>query len=240
MKMIKKLKNKEIIHTKYGLKTMSWMSKKTGRRKEEGGHKRINVSVDDFTYKALKKIRKGDGNVSRFIEKQLRPVLENLDPGEASIHIWRIEAYLNGQIMKAMQKDNPELVQALASIAAALKDFRNLCGIPPPNFWRDEENEHIETRRSHYVNEPFIFTLITTAFISLIGFIVTRDLSNQALPKIANQTSSESTQILRFMVQVSPYLVLTPLFIVILVSALKARHWLRTKLNLISTTNVHS
>jgi len=235
-----KKQNKEIIHTKYGKKIMSWMSKKTGRRKEEGGHKRINISVDDFTRKALKKIQKGDGNVSRFIEKQLRPVLESLDPGEASIHIWRIEAYLNRQIVEAMQKDKPELVQALASIAAALKDFRNLCGIPPPNFWRDEENEHIEIHRSRKVNESFIFTLIATAVISLIGFIVTRDLGNQALPKIANQTSPESIHILRFMVQVSPYLVLTPLFVVIIGLAFKARRWLRTKLDLLSTTCVQS
>jgi len=32
---------------------MSWMSKKTGRPKEDGGHQRINISVDEFTLDAL-------------------------------------------------------------------------------------------------------------------------------------------------------------------------------------------
>jgi len=32
---------------------MSWMSKKTGRPKEQGGHHRINISVNEFTYNVL-------------------------------------------------------------------------------------------------------------------------------------------------------------------------------------------
>jgi len=113
---------------------MSWMSKKTGKPKQEGGHKRINISINKFTNEALQKIRKDNGNISKFIEKQLKPTLEKLDPGEASIHIWRIEIYLAQQIILATQQNKPEITEALASIAVALKNFRSLCGLPPADF----------------------------------------------------------------------------------------------------------
>lgn len=183
---------------------MSWMSKKTGRPKEKGGHKRINISVDDFTDEALAKIRKGDGNVSRFIEKQLRPVLENLDPGEASIHVWRIEAYLSKQIKKATEQNKLDTVIALASIATALKDFRSLCGIPP----RDQLRKH---RR-----EPLVLTLVTVAITSIFGFIILQGLSKEALPIVSNQTGLEGLA-MKIMVQISPYLVLAPIVVFALI-----------------------
>ena len=43
---------------------MSWMSEKTGRPKEDGGHQRIDISVDEFTFDVLQDI----GNKSKFIE----------------------------------------------------------------------------------------------------------------------------------------------------------------------------
>ena len=43
---------------------MSWMSKKTGRPKEDGGHKRMNISIDEFTLDVLQEV----GNKSKFIE----------------------------------------------------------------------------------------------------------------------------------------------------------------------------
>lgn len=81
---------------------MSWMSEKTGRPKEEDGHKRINISIDKFTDEALDKIRKG-GNVSKFIENELRPTLRKLDPSDVSFHVWRIEVYLSQQIINAIE-----------------------------------------------------------------------------------------------------------------------------------------
>jgi len=44
---------------------MSWMSNKTGRPKEQGGHERRNISVDKPTDTILKKV----GNKSKFIEQ---------------------------------------------------------------------------------------------------------------------------------------------------------------------------
>lgn len=199
---------------------MSWMSDKTGRPKEEGGHKRINISINDFTDKALDKIRKG-GNVSRFIEKQLRPVLENLDPGEASIHVWRIEAYLGRQIIKAVKKDKPELAQTLGSLATAIKDFRDLCGISPPGFWGDDEAEHVQKPFHMRKKEPLILTLISVLIISIFGFFITNDLSKTALKKMGNQTGMEMA---RIVFQVTPYIVLVPAIAVVVAVLLMARH----------------
>jgi len=109
---------------------MSWMSEKTGRPKEEEGHKRINISLNKFTREALKKIKKDGGNISKFIEKELKPVLEQLDPRDAAIHIWRIEDYLKKQIIKAAEKGKFEEVKAICSIINAIEDYRKLAGMP--------------------------------------------------------------------------------------------------------------
>ncbi len=102
-----------------------------GRPKEEGGHKPFKLSFDKFTSQALEKIREGNGNISGFVESELSPVLKQLDPGESSIHIWRIEQYLAGRIIDAASNGEFETVKALGSIGNALKDYRKLAGIPP-------------------------------------------------------------------------------------------------------------
>jgi hypothetical protein len=197
---------------------MSWMSKKTGRPKEKGGHKRINISVDKFTEKALTKIREGDGNISRFIEKQLKPVLENLDPGEASIHVWRIETYLSRQIVKATQQNKPDTVIALASIATALKDFRNLCGVPPRNFMLDQDTgvliQPFRRRR-----ESMVLTFVSSAIASIFSFLTLHGLGKEALPIVSNQTGLEGLA-MKFMVQISPYLALAPIVILAFIAIL--------------------
>jgi len=43
---------------------MSWLSNKTGRPKEQGGHRRINISVDEPTFDVLER----SGNRSKYIE----------------------------------------------------------------------------------------------------------------------------------------------------------------------------
>jgi len=50
---------------------MSWMSKKTGRPKEDGGHKRMNISVDEFTLNVLQEA----DNKSKLVEHSLRVLL---------------------------------------------------------------------------------------------------------------------------------------------------------------------
>ena len=59
---------------------MSWLSKKTGRPKQEGGHKRVNVSISKQTLEVLDQIKRkyGDVNFSQFVEEliKLYPELE--------------------------------------------------------------------------------------------------------------------------------------------------------------------
>lgn len=207
---------------------MSWMSKKTGRPREEDGHKRINISIDKFTAGALDKIRKGDGNVSRFIEKQLRPVLENLDPGEASIHVWRIEAYLSQQIIKATEQNKPDTVIALASIATAIKDFRNLCGIPPGDLLFDQD---VRVRKQLHKprKESVVLTFVTAAIASIFGFITLQGLSKTVLPTLSNQTGLEGFA-MKMMVQVSPYLILVPAVVLAFTFLLNAKPAIQRKL----------
>jgi len=57
-------KKQEDQKKKTGTKEMSWMSKKTGRPKEQGGHRRINISVDKPTRDVLQRAE----NKSKFIE----------------------------------------------------------------------------------------------------------------------------------------------------------------------------
>lgn len=200
--------------------------------REQGGHKRINISVDEFTDNALDKIREGDGNVSEFIEKQLRPVLENLDPGEASIHIWRIEAYLSQQIIKATKQNKPSTVQALASIANALGDFRRLCEISPPDYQHGEE---ISVTNQISVNrrESKIVTFITTAIISIFGYVIIQGLSSTALQG-ANQTMP---QILKILVKIYPYIPLAFAVISVIGFLSEVKRLLQGKLRLFRSSN---
>jgi len=118
---------------------MSWLAerkprhsqrkpKKPGRPPKEGSpYHRININVDDWTRKVLKeKI----GNKSEFIRSVIRPVLEQLDPGEASEVLWQIDVHIKQRIIEATQKGDFQQVSALAWIAICLEDARKLCGVP--------------------------------------------------------------------------------------------------------------
>jgi len=102
-----------------------------GRPREEGGHKRIDISLDKETRRKLEKFKKHGGNVSQFIEREIKPVLERLDPGEQSVHVYRIEAYLSHEIINAVNKGDFEAVRVLGDLARAIDDYRKLAHIPP-------------------------------------------------------------------------------------------------------------
>jgi len=107
-----------------------------GRPKEDGGHIPLKITVDKFCSEALDKISKG--KKSKFIEDVLKPVLEQLDPNDSSIFVWKIDAWITKNIQDAAAKGNFKQVQALAYLANKLKDAlgdaRNLCGTPPSDF----------------------------------------------------------------------------------------------------------
>lgn len=100
-----------------------------GRPKEQGGHKPLKISVEKFVAEALEKV----GNKSQFLEKLAKPVLQQLDPGEASIFVWQINVFLSQKIIEATQQSNYAQVQALAWLADQLEDARKLCGVPELN-----------------------------------------------------------------------------------------------------------
>jgi len=110
------------------------MSKKTGRKKEKGGHKRINISLDKQIREKLEKLKSQGGNVSQFIEDEIKPTLEKLDPAEQSIHIYRIQIYLSNQIIEALKTNDFETVKVIGSIASAFDNYRKLANIPPLNL----------------------------------------------------------------------------------------------------------
>lgn len=101
-----------------------------GRPKEEGGHTPLKITVNEFVARALEKV----DNKSQFLESVARPVLEKLDPGEASSFLWNVDAYLKQGIAKATQEGNFTLVQTLSWLAGQLEEARQLCGPPPSDF----------------------------------------------------------------------------------------------------------
>jgi hypothetical protein len=105
-----------------------------GRPKEENGHERIDLTLNKKTREKLDKIKKKKGNVSKFIEKELKPTLDKLDPGELSIHIYRIQVYLANEISDALQQGKLEDLKVLAGIANAIDDYRALAGILPLDY----------------------------------------------------------------------------------------------------------
>jgi hypothetical protein len=106
------------------------MSKKTGRKKEEGGHKRHNVSFGKFVSEALSKV----ANKSQFLEKIAKPVLEQLDPGPPCETIQKIDCILNLEINNALENRDYGTVQALSNFAASMQDYRDVCQLPKPNL----------------------------------------------------------------------------------------------------------
>jgi hypothetical protein len=106
------------------------MSKKTGRPKEEGGHKRHNVSFGKFVSEALSKV----SNKSQFLEKIAKPVLEQLDPGPLCQFIQSIDRQITVETEEALKNKDYGKVQALSNFAGWLQDYRGLCELPQPNL----------------------------------------------------------------------------------------------------------
>ena len=70
---------------------MSWMSGKTGRPKEQGGHVRKNITISKETLEVVEEIKKkyGNMNFSQFIENciQIYPMLEETAKEQTEIMI---------------------------------------------------------------------------------------------------------------------------------------------------------
>jgi len=98
-----------------------------GRPREEGGHKRLDISIDEQIYKALEKIHDKGENRSKFIENALRPLIRQLDPGESCEVLRKIDENLSMAMVSALQRKDFEKVVTLATIGNALAPFKDLC-----------------------------------------------------------------------------------------------------------------
>jgi len=107
-----------------------------GRPKEEEGHTPLKISVNKFISEALEKV----DNKSQFIEKAVKPLLEQLDPGPACDFIRQIDQQFRTGITRAVEAKDYAKVQALSSIAYALNDYRSLCELPNPTSVISQEN----------------------------------------------------------------------------------------------------
>jgi hypothetical protein len=110
----------------YGHETMAL----GGRPKEEGGHVPLKISVNKFVSEALEKV----DNKSQFIENVALPILEKLDPGDASLFLWQIDIFLSQGIIEAGKNGDFKQIQALSWLGGQLEDARKLCGLPPPDY----------------------------------------------------------------------------------------------------------
>ena len=209
------------------------MGSYSGRPKEEGGHKDWHLTFNKVTTEACEKVRRRGGNVSKFIEDRLKSEIENLDPGEISVYVWAYEIFLSEKMVEALQEDKPGKVKAIASIMVALKDFRSLCGIPPPDFklcQNDRETEYVKRLDRTLPKQPIIVTFLMVAIISFFGFVTLQKLGNVALQRMSNQTGLEAG---RIMVQVNPYLILAPAVVFAFALLLKAKRSIQSKLKLL-------
>lgn len=101
-----------------------------GRPKEEGSHTPLRISVNKFVSEALEKVP----NKSKFLEEVAQPILEKLDPGDASYFLWQIDDFLSRGIEKANREKDFKQAYALSWLGNCLEDARKLCGAPPPGF----------------------------------------------------------------------------------------------------------
>jgi len=102
-----------------------------GRPKEEEGHTPKRVSLDQEACKGLEKISIGER--SKFIEKALRPLLKQLDPGESCKFLGLLDRVLDCGISSALSKQDYEKATTLATVADSLAPFRNLCRVSDEN-----------------------------------------------------------------------------------------------------------
>lgn len=100
-----------------------------GRPAEDGGHKAVNLSLDETTRNGLRKIkdRKGDDSVSKYVEQKLKPILEAEDPGPACPTIGEVNKVLLKGIGDALADGKFDAVASLSSMRHTLDGSITLC-----------------------------------------------------------------------------------------------------------------
>lgn len=105
-----------------------------GRPIEEGGHERINISLNRWVRNSLRKLKKG--SISKFIEEKLEPHLKKLDPGQACMYVKKIFDELENGIRQALNSGDYELAETLIALVRKFEEERELCGIEEQGRYR--------------------------------------------------------------------------------------------------------
>jgi hypothetical protein len=91
-----------------------------GRPKEEGGHVPVNISMAKELREKLRKTRELYGSESKFIEKAIEPLLNELDPGDACEDVLKVANRLTEMTKDALDELDFEKAQALSFVGESL------------------------------------------------------------------------------------------------------------------------
>jgi len=94
-----------------------------GRPKDGPGHRPFKMSVRRDVYEMLEKVP----NRSEFIERTIRPVLEQLDPGPACKFLKEIDEKAEDTVLEAHRNRNYAKAMTIEAIMYSLNDYRALC-----------------------------------------------------------------------------------------------------------------
>jgi len=94
-----------------------------GRPKDGPGHRPFNMSLRKDVYDMLEKVP----NKSDFVERTIRPVLEQLDPGPACEFLREIDEKAKDTVLEAHNNKDYAKAMTVEAIMCSLEDYRALC-----------------------------------------------------------------------------------------------------------------
>ena len=103
---------------------------RSGPKPKDGGHKPMHVSFSAGNRKALEKIKEKQG-ISPFLNKLLKPIAEQLDPGPASPILLEFWNGLTDKVASLVKEDDLDaaiaLGHVLVDIKPAIQPYLDLC-----------------------------------------------------------------------------------------------------------------
>ena len=103
---------------------------RSGPKPKDGGHKPMHVSFNADNRKALEKIKEKQG-ISPFLNKLLKPIAEQLDPGPASPILLEFWNGLTDKVVSLVKEDDLDaaiaLGHVLVDIKPAIQPYLDLC-----------------------------------------------------------------------------------------------------------------
>ena len=98
-----------------------------GRPKVEGGHEPRKLSLDQATRLVLEDAEKKGKRMSEVVEKCVKAVIHQFDPGSACDTVDKIIAIVEDDLQRAITVGDFEQVQALALLRGDLDQYVRLC-----------------------------------------------------------------------------------------------------------------